>query len=89
MPQAQKKTLVKPPMFLCLRSPFSRSQGEDGSLWEAENSRSVFAVAAAEAVGLPGVRPHLFHGCPCSVDSGWEGEKRGRRQWERRGRRGD
>lgn len=37
---------------------------------------SVFAVVAAEAVGVPGVRPHLFDGCLCSIDSGWAGEKR-------------
>lgn len=47
-----------------------------------EDNRSVFAVVAAEAVGLPGVRPHLFDGCLCSIDSGWAGEKRGRKQCE-------
>lgn len=83
MPQAQKKTLAKTPTFSCLRSPFSRSQGEGGTLQKAEASRSVFAVVAVEAVGLPGLRPHLLHGCPCSIDSGWAGEKRGRKQREK------
>lgn len=54
-----------------------------GSEQGREDKRGVFAVAAAEAVGLPGMIPHVFNGCPCSIDPGWAGEKRGRKQREK------